>query len=63
MKRYFVKSHFSGWREVSYECYKSFVDNIKKGALALSDYRKDEYIKKVTRIVEDEKMRLKYDIQ
>lgn len=55
MKRYFVKSHFSGWREVSYDSYKSFVENIKKGALALSDHRKNEYIKTVTRIVVNEK--------
>ena len=54
MKRYFVKSHFSGWNEVSYKCYKSFVENIKKGALALSDDRKNEYIKTITRIVVDE---------
>ena len=59
MKRYFVKSHFYGWREVSYERYKSFVENIKEGALALSDYRKNEHIKTVTRIVVNEKNEVK----
>lgn len=54
MKRYFVKSHFSGWHEVSEESYKAFIEHIKKGALALSDAKKNEYIKTVTKIIDED---------
>lgn len=48
--RYFVKPHFGGWREVTYEKYKAFIKNILHGATAIPDSKKEEYIKKVTRI-------------
>lgn len=50
-KRYFVKSRFYGWREVSEEQYARFVDVIRKGATAMTAEKKEEYIKSVTRIV------------
>ena len=49
--RYFVKSRFYGWREVSAEQYARFVDVIRKGATAMNAEKKEEYIKTVTRIV------------
>ena len=50
-KRYFVKSCFYGWREVSAEQYARFVGVIRKGATAMNAEKKEEYIKTVTRIV------------
>lgn len=50
-KRYFVKSRFYGWREVSAEQYASFVAVIRKVATAMNAEKKEEYIKTATRIV------------
>ena len=49
--RYFVKSRFYGWREVSAEQHARFVDVIRKGATAMTAEKKEQYIKVVTRIV------------
>lgn len=47
--RYFVKSRFYGWREVSAEQYARFVDVIRKGATAMTAEKKEKYIQQVTR--------------
>ena len=46
--RYFVKSHFSGWREVDEIRYNRFIDIIRHGAIAMTDHQKEQYIKTVT---------------
>lgn len=51
-KKYFVKSHFSGWREVGYESYKLFIKNIIEHATGIPAAKKQEYINKVTKIKE-----------
>jgi hypothetical protein len=48
--RYFVKSHFYGWREVGYERYKAFIKNIVKNASNIPSDKRQEYINKVTRV-------------
>ena len=50
-KQYFVKSLFSGWCEVNEEKYYSFIENIRLHASGLASQKKEEYIKKATRIV------------
>lgn len=55
MKRYYVKSLFTGWREVSKEHFDRFVEHIRQdsnGLLTVS--AKEEYIKSRTRIEEDD---------
>lgn len=47
--RYFVKSQFYGWREVSAEQYAKFVDHIRKGATGMTAEKKEKYIQQVTR--------------
>lgn len=54
MKHYYVKARFSGWHKVNEEHFNAFVQNIKNGAQNMSDAEKDEYIKTITRIEEDE---------
>lgn len=49
--RYFVKSHFNGWREVGYENYKAFIENIINNATGISSDKKKEYISKVTKVI------------
>ena len=55
MKHYFVKSHFSGWHEVNEEHFNSFVENFMHHASGMSENKKAEYIKTITRIEEDER--------
>ena len=50
MKRYFVKSHFSDWREVSKDNFDGFVQNIKRNAGGINEQQKEEHLKKVTKI-------------
>lgn len=52
MNRYFVKTHFSGWCEVTEVNFGKFVENIHKHATGIKADEKEEYIKKVTRIEE-----------
>lgn len=54
MKHYFVKARFSGWHKVNEEHFNAFVQNIKNGAQNMNDEEKDEYIKTITRIEDDE---------
>lgn len=54
MKHYFVKAHFSGWRKVNEEQFNAFVENFKHHASGMSEEKKTEYIKTITRIEEDE---------
>lgn len=51
--RYFVKSHFRGWVEVTKEHYIRFVENIRENATGIKSDKKAEYIKTVTKIEGD----------
>lgn len=53
MKRYYVKSHFNGWREVPKENYDRFIENIRKHATGLNESKKERFIKQVTKIMQD----------
>ena len=53
--RYFVKSHFNGWCEVGYENYKAFIENIAKHATGIPSNKKQEYISKVTKVIQTER--------
>lgn len=55
MQHYFVKTHFSGWQEVSPENYNSFIENFKIGATGMKESKKADYLKTITRIEDDEK--------
>lgn len=48
-KKYFVKSHFNGWCEVSEENFNRFIDNIWKSAVAMNEQQKQKYINQVTK--------------
>lgn len=50
--RYFVKSHFNGWREVGCENYKAFIKNIMNHATGIPCDKKQEYINKVTKVIQ-----------
>lgn len=49
--RYFVKSLFYGWREVSKKNFDAFVETIRKGSTAIPLDKKDEYIASRTAII------------
>lgn len=60
-KKYFVKSHFNGWCEVSEENYKRFIENIIQRAGGMNDKQKQQYINRVTKteprtVAKNEKM-------
>lgn len=48
--RYFVKSHYSGWNEVTKDQYLRFVDNIRTGATAMTEKQKLQLIERVTKV-------------
>lgn len=48
--RYFVKSHYHGWCEVSKQNFDRFCEHIRKYATGIRAENKEEYIKTVTRI-------------
>ena len=48
--RYFVKPHFSDWREVDKEHYERFIKNIRSGATAMNNSEKEECIRLRTKI-------------
>jgi hypothetical protein len=50
--RYFVKPHFSGWKEVDKEHYERFIENIKKHASGMNEKQKQKHIAKATKIKE-----------
>lgn len=52
MKKYFIKTIFSGWSEVPKENFDRFVERIMNGATGIEASKKDAFIKTVTRIVE-----------
>lgn len=52
MKKYYVRSHFYGWREVSKEQFDSFVEHLRKNATGITADKKEEYIQTHTRIEE-----------
>ena len=52
MKKYFIKTIFGGWSEVSKEAFDRFVERIKKGATGIEASKKEAFIKTVTRIIE-----------
>lgn len=54
-KRYFVKSHFYGWREVEFENYKAFIKNIIENATGVPSEKKQELINKKTKVKQTER--------
>lgn len=48
--RYFVKSHYHGWCEVSKQNFDQFCEHIRKYATGIRAENKEEYINTVTRI-------------
>lgn len=50
--RYYIKTYFHGWQEVSKEGFDRFVQVIRQGSTAIPSHKKDEYIKSITRIEE-----------
>lgn len=48
--RYFVKSFFSGWHEVSKEKFDAFVQHLKSESTAVPENKKQELIDSKTRI-------------
>lgn len=52
MRKYYVKSLFHGWREVSKERFDSFVEHLQKNATGIPAAKKEEYIQTRTRIEE-----------
>lgn len=52
MNRYYIKTHFSDWVEVSKEAFDRYAEHIKKNATGIKASKKDAYIKTVTRVVE-----------
>ena len=54
MMRYFVKSHFSGWNEVSETMYHRFCQHLRDGATAIKSTEKEQYIQtRAVKIDED----------
>lgn len=53
MKRYFVKSHFTGWHEVTEKAFNDFCENIRKNATAIRSEEMENYIKTRTQITEE----------
>lgn len=49
-ERYFVKPHFGPWSEVTKEQYQRFCENVRNGAVNMSETEKEAYIKTVTKI-------------
>lgn len=47
--KYFVKSHFGGWREVCEESYKRFIENIQQRASGMNEKQKQQFINQVTK--------------
>lgn len=45
MKKYYVKSYFTGWHEVPRENYERYVENIMTRATAMPYEKRTEYVK------------------
>ena len=52
MKKYYVKSLFHGWCEVSKEQFDSFVEHLRKNATGIPADKKEAYIQTCVRIKE-----------
>jgi hypothetical protein len=52
MKKYFVKSLFYGWQEVSKEQFDNFVEHLRKNAVGIPLAKREEYIQTRTKIKE-----------
>ena len=52
MKKYFVKSRFSGWREVTEQQFLRWCDHIRTGAVGMKQEERERYIQERTRIEE-----------
>ena len=50
--KYFIKSRFSGWREVTEEQFARWCDHIRKNAVAMKPEERERYIQEHTRIEE-----------
>lgn len=53
MKRYYVKSLFFGWREVSKERFERFIEHLRKNATGVPAVKKEAYIQTRAKIIED----------
>lgn len=51
MKKYYVKSLFYGWNEVSKEHYDRFIKHITEHSTALK--QKEEYLKTRTKVIDE----------
>lgn len=52
MKKYFIKSLFSGWNEVSEDRFNEYVENLKNGSINIPQEEKSAFIAEKTEIVE-----------
>lgn len=52
MRRYFVKSYFYGWREVTEQQFSAFCEHIRKNAVAMPPAQREQWIRDRTRIEE-----------
>lgn len=55
--KYFVKPHYSGWRETTKEGYEAFIKNIIENAIAMTEEQKEAYIKEHTVVTNNEGQR------
>lgn len=52
MKKYYVKSLFSGWCEVTEENYRAYIEHLRKGSSAVPQEKKNELIARRTKVVD-----------
>lgn len=52
MKRYFVKSLFYGWREVTEQQFTAFCEHMRKNAVAMTPEQRERWLQDRTRIEE-----------
>lgn len=53
MKRYYVKSLFFGWREVSKAQFDRFIEYLRKNAIGIPSAKKEAYIQTRAKIIEN----------
>ncbi|MGM9763523.1 MAG: hypothetical protein ACI3ZQ_05850 [Candidatus Cryptobacteroides sp.] len=52
MKKYYVKSYFTGWHEVPRENYEKYIEHITNGAVAMPLEKRIEYVKTQAKIAD-----------
>lgn len=55
MKKYLVKSLFTGWHEVTEDDYRAYIENLRKGSTNIPQEKKDDFIAQRTKVIDTQK--------